>query len=687
VRLQNRVPNHVPLDLDFTALAGKQVDWDRVEVPPSEVPSWIVLMHFWYWRVTRDHDLIVAHKPLLERCLRGQRRVDDVLLPFHGDETWLHGAFYSLWPDRVPDGRFIADDQWQGRSAFSFAAGVQYLLCIQALGEMENGIDEALHPEKYEGDGGKDPAKKPGQRYLARSFTFMQALEKAYWIEDLGMFAPALSPLTRQHHRQPYADVNLMPLWLGWTFPTGEKSRDNLKNTLARTWLRDGRIGQTPTTGYACGHTQGKFVVALTERDAKDRLDAVDALLKMAEPAGEWGEVYDDNGRPVAAYDAQWPNRCRPWESGINLDALLVALTGIRFVTVPNFDARDIRAKIRLPHGATYMSMRAVRKDGRDLNLYWRETFEKMSEKERKDNEDKTPDKRRDPEQTYRRLRFRVDLNSKDPKPGYYDVGLNAACTLFVRYLTQAAPIDEVEFWADDSQEFLPTKPLVVSPPRHEIKVPASAKIVYFSNRGLAAELAGGDDSVCLVDTGLPMTSEDLAAALVRPDGRPVETVFIDWRAQAPGRTTFKSAAFWTEPALVNALRALEVEGGKVVRAQFISQLDVDDVGKVSADADGRFTLKLGGRKETIATATITSDVAREAVLRFGCNGTVRVDLNGQTVLAHENDRHPLPDTDSTLVQLAGGSNTLRLTISGEDEAILYLRLTDPRGLPIDGVR
>src|SRR5690606_2238570 len=168
------------------------------------------------------------------------------------------------------------------------------------------------------------------------------------------------------------------------------------------------------------------------------------------------GELYDPQGRPIAAYHPEWPNRCRPWESGVNLDALMFAISGVRFVATPNFDARDIRAKLRLPTGATYVSMRNVRKDGRDVDIYWRETWEKMTEQERAENEEKVPEKRRDPTATHRRVRFRVSLNSANPKQGYYDVGLNAAGTLFVRWLTREQPIDEVEYWTDDHHEFLP---------------------------------------------------------------------------------------------------------------------------------------------------------------------------------------------------------------------------------------
>lgn len=680
VRLLERVPNRVPLDLDFTGLDGKRIDWDAIEVPASEVPSWIVLMHFWYWRVTRDHELIRAHKKLLECCLRRQRPVDSVLLPFHGDETWMHGAFYSLYPERVGDGaHLIADDRWQGRRAFSFAAGVQYLLCIQALGEMENGLAEAADPGGY---AALEAGDRPGQRYLASSFRVMQELERRYWLPDLNMFAPALSPVTRQPHREPYADANLMPLWLGWTFPTGEKSRDNLKNSLARLSLRDFRVGETPTTGFACGHTQGKLVVALTERDAKDRLRAVDALLAMAEPAGEWGELYDTRGRPVAAYDPQWPNRCRPWESGVNLDAILVALSGVRFVAVPNFDARDIRAKLRLPLGATYVSMRHVRKDGRDINLHWRETSERMTDKERAENEEKPAEKRRDPEAVHRRMRFRLDLNSDNPKQGYYDVGLNAAGTLFVRFLTREGPVDEVEYWADDANEFLPAAPVTPPPPDLVVPVAPGTKLLYLSCRSFAGELLHDDPAVCLVDTGLPATPRLLADALVKDGKKRADMLFLDWHALAPGRTTFKTAKFWSDPAWVEACRQFEADGGRIVSASYFPALVTEDGDRVVADADGKITL----RGPATVSATVVSDAEREVVVRLGCTATVEVSVDGKALLRHEGRPHALPDDAATLVRLPADETTLRLHVADQAGAGLYVRITDGRGLPIDGV-
>jgi hypothetical protein len=73
-------------------------------------------------------------------------------------------------------------------------------------------------------------------------------------------------------------------------------------------------------------------------------------------------------------------------------------------------------------------------------------------------------------------------------------------------------------------------------------------------------------------------------------------------------------------------------------------------------------------------------------VLRLGSNTDVQVEVNGEAVLTHRGRRHPLPDQDSILVRLVKGANTVRLTIGGEREAVVYLRCTDPRGLPIEGV-
>jgi hypothetical protein len=92
-------PNHAPLDLDVSA-ARPPKSWEVFPVPRAEV-SWFVLQHKWWLDAGGDLDLVRRHWPMLERCIQGQRVSPEGLLPFHGDETYLHGALFSV-ADRCP---------------------------------------------------------------------------------------------------------------------------------------------------------------------------------------------------------------------------------------------------------------------------------------------------------------------------------------------------------------------------------------------------------------------------------------------------------------------------------------------------------------------------------------------------------------------------------------------------------
>lgn len=665
-RLLGEVPNEAPLDLDFAPLAGKETDWDAIRVQDSEIPSWVILLHFWYWRITQDIDLIEKHWPLLEICLKKQRRdPDGSLMTFQGDEAQLAGAFASLYPDRLAKDPFlVADDAAQGRKTFSLMNGVMFLIAMQGMGEMVDGLDKKKNPSAWELE---KPAVRPGQRYVERTFKIMAEIEQKYWLVDKGReyFAPAISPVNRKQHEAPFADFNLSPLWLGWTFPTGEKSRDNLRNSLALLPWTGARVGMTPTVRKTTGFTQAMLLTALSERDCKDRLDAFDVVLKLAEPAGEWGELYDEDGRPIAGYDLEWPNRCLPWESGVNLDALLFGITGIRYVSVPNWDNSDIRLELRVPHGAKFVTLRDQKKDGRHIEIYMNETFAKLTDEERKANEQKKPEERRDPQQDYRRLKFRVELLSENPKRGYYDVGCNAMGTMYVRYLWKAQPVAEVEFWTEDKEVFLPEKASDQPWPFQTPVAQTGADLLFLGARSVGAELVG-KDKVTVVDTGLPMQPAMLANLLVDAKGALVhKSLFVDHGADQPGRATLKTSAFWTDPAWTGALTRFRELGGKVLSAGYVE-------------------LAGSGDKETTTKLVATSTKACEVVLRVGNSRGIRVRRGDAEIFAAA-AAGAMPDTGSVLLKLPEGKTELTVVLE-KGEAKAWLRLTDPRGLPVDGV-
>ncbi|MBC7289190.1 MAG: hypothetical protein H5T86_14360, partial [Armatimonadetes bacterium] len=63
---KGQVGNNVPLDLALPK-SVVQPDWTKVPVEPAEVPSFAVLQHYWYYRVTGDLTLVRWHEGMLKR--------------------------------------------------------------------------------------------------------------------------------------------------------------------------------------------------------------------------------------------------------------------------------------------------------------------------------------------------------------------------------------------------------------------------------------------------------------------------------------------------------------------------------------------------------------------------------------------------------------------------------------------
>ena len=653
-----------------------KVDWKSVRVAPGDIPSLVILQHLWYWRITRDASIIERHWPLLEVCLKRQRRGIDNLLRFHGDESCFDdGLLRGAMAEAPGDHGLVANAPAWRRSAYSLASGTMFLLAMHALGDMLDGLDATRNPDKW-ADG--TPTERPGARYVEHTFKIMSDIEKRFWLEDQKLFAPAISPVSGTPHPSPVAHANLMPLWIGWTFPTGEKSRDNLRSTLAQLWRDGTRIGSTPTVGHVTGDVQGMLVTALGERDAIFRMQALDSMLEMAEPAGTWADLYGPDGRPT-----EDSPRGSPWLGGQNLNAALFAVSGIRFIAVPNWDNTDVRLELRLPTGAKYVTMKNARKDGRELNIFVRETFEKMTKKELEENaKQQDPKKRRDPSIAHRRIRFRIELLTDNPKKGYYDAAINAATTMFVRYITKETPVAEVEFWEEDREPFLPQGE---SPPpvgRQRLAPNPDADMLVITARPQTAELLGRE-RVTLIDPGLPWQADEVRDLLLGEDGRRAhDTLYLDWGHDLPA-TTLRPKAFWQSAGWRNAITAFERAGGKVVRPRFAKTARLTGADgstrTITADPDGalRFTAEPG----TKLAVGFDQPEAGERVLRIGgsCGGTAS--WNGQKLSPRAGSVIAMPDTENELVRVQAGTNTLEFEVAGTGQAVLYARLTDTRGM------
>jgi hypothetical protein len=292
------IANHLPLDVAPSPRSTS----GSLRVPVAEVPSWIVLQHAWWLAAGGDGDLVREHWSLLERCLMGQKPSAEGLLPFHGDETYLHGALYSVFPDRCgwPNG-LPGHDPNGGYAPFSLESTAAFVAASDALASMADRL-------------GLPTARD--HRAAARASR--HAIERLLWNDAARCYAPARYPLTGARHPVPVAPINLAPHWFGFHAPLAPRSRADLATVIERIGWR----GSTEHCAYDVGMTAGYLLYALADRRSPLAARALAEVVSRASPAGEWAEVYGPGGSMTGGYDPDHPNRLRPWEGGINLEAI-----------------------------------------------------------------------------------------------------------------------------------------------------------------------------------------------------------------------------------------------------------------------------------------------------------------------------------------------------------------------------
>ena len=297
-----RIPNSAPLDLDVDA-AREPADWERVPVPHAEVPSFVILQHRWWLDAGGDVELVRRHWNYLRRCATGQKVGRNGLQSFNGDETFLHGALYSVFPDRCGwPNDLIGDDIDSGYAPWSLSSCVAYVVAQEAMAWMAARVGREGEVAEYATSG----RQMRGQ------------IERCFWLPDRGFYAPALYPLSGVPHATPFAPVNLQPLWLGYHGVADARARPNLDAVLSHV----GWTGVTPRCGYNVGTTPSYLLQGLLSVESDLAPTGLANLVSMASPAGDWAEVYSPDGRVHGGYDPATPNRLRPWESGLALDAI-----------------------------------------------------------------------------------------------------------------------------------------------------------------------------------------------------------------------------------------------------------------------------------------------------------------------------------------------------------------------------
>jgi hypothetical protein len=116
--------------------------------------------------------------------------------------------------------------------------------------------------------------------------------------------------------------VGLLPAYLGSDILSAEESAALLEHILAQR-LPSGHIPTVPGTEGCVGYDPGLLLGALVKAGHPAAAWAAERALRLLDGTQAWVEYYDADDRPRGTCC-----RCRPWESGINAEALLEALAG-----------------------------------------------------------------------------------------------------------------------------------------------------------------------------------------------------------------------------------------------------------------------------------------------------------------------------------------------------------------------
>lgn len=300
----------------------------RHENDESEITGYLVVQAFDYYQKTKDLAFLKRILPMLEWATQAQRRnLIDGMLPFNGDETYIaggvvprkvmyHGSaeatlLFIEGSERLLD--FVKKNAlWNDDQIASLEGEVSVCCSRYRDNFFRDGALYLNNPEREQKV--TYPATRPGVclypghvDYFTETFHYKGCL---YFCKDCmakehdGVEIPPV-----ELFRIPSA--SLFPLYINAQLFTDQEKRTLLDQVVDQ-YRKTGRIS---SQDRILGYDYGMFLYALAECDDPLAGEIYDKMMAQRDGAGAWVEYYVD-GEPSGC-------RCRPWESGINIEAAI----------------------------------------------------------------------------------------------------------------------------------------------------------------------------------------------------------------------------------------------------------------------------------------------------------------------------------------------------------------------------
>jgi len=314
-----QVADAPPPDLKLSGVGGPG-DWTQLPLPHPDTAAFVVLQHRWWLEAGGDAELVERHWSYLRRCAEPRHPAPGAFaLPAnHATHPAVHLA--ALFPERCGWPNDLVAVSPQGRGPLLLDTMAAYVAAQEAMARMAERL----------GHGGDAPG------YLEEAARVRAELERLFWMEGPGHYAPAVYPLDAAPHQAPCAPINLIPLWLGYHAADQERARRDLAAVVDLVGFR----GSTPNCEHLLCSAAAQLCWNLTATGSDLAPLGLANLVALASPAGGWGAAYGPgNGPPGLA----------PCETGAALDAIYHY-----FAT-------------RTPEGEPTHELRGVPRDGKTL--------------------------------------------------------------------------------------------------------------------------------------------------------------------------------------------------------------------------------------------------------------------------------------------------------------------------------
>ena len=292
-----------------------------------EITGYITLQAFDYLARTGDAAFVEHIFPMLDWAWKAQQRhLVDGMLPFNGDETYVAGGILprSALNDGSAEATMLFIDSGTQALAFAEKHTLWDADRVQQAHQCLDGVRQSYR-ENFWRDGTlitNNPSRRADPATLPRvRHGVCESCVTVHWTlrTPEGRYAclnclnkpplPAVPPET-----YVLQSVSLTPIYFHSGLFDIEDFRPAVEAILSA-YEQAGTLPSRLGSDVAVGYDYGLLLYALTELDDPRARDFFATTLQLADDTGAWAEYY--RGRKPSN------TRCRPWESAINVEALL----------------------------------------------------------------------------------------------------------------------------------------------------------------------------------------------------------------------------------------------------------------------------------------------------------------------------------------------------------------------------